>query len=178
MNSPNVTFKTFSVVLALGFLMQLESKSEAAESPPAKELSAFEKSLQMNENISTKETIVQLGGRKFRRVEFKSDIFYLQLQSDLATNAELSLLCGERPQEFGPNSAPMITAAVRVTKRTRFFIEGLRRMCLGAGNTSRIDLAPDIAVGFMLDDDPKGVLKNRRISINPISPALNFSAEW
>lgn len=166
------------VAFALTILALLRTQTVLADPPVTKELSAFEKSLMMTENISTKETIVQVGERKFRRVEYKSDIFYLQLQSDVASNDELVMMCGDKPQQFGSNSPPLVTAAVKVTKRTRFFIEGLRKMCVSGRNNTRIELAPDIAIGFMFDDDPKANLKNRRISINPISPALNFSADW
>jgi hypothetical protein len=156
------------------------NRDQRVELAPTKELSAFEKSLQMNESLSTRETIVQNGGRKFRRIEINSEIFYLHLQSDLATASELTLLRGENPQEFGSHSPALIMTAVRVTKRTRFFIEGLRLMCLGAQNQSRLGIAPEIAIGFMLDDDPNpnSSLKSRRISINPLSPALNFNADW
>ncbi|CAN5685547.1 hypothetical protein BH10BDE1_BH10BDE1_00660 [soil metagenome] len=169
-------------ILTLAFVIAGPQVSRATEAPPAKELSAFEKSLQMHENVSTKETIVQKGQRKFRRIEINSEIFYLQLQSDLASNADLVMLCGENPAQFGAGSAALITAAVRTTKRTRFFVEGLRMMCLGNGNQTRIGVSPEIAIGFMLDDDPdpNSILKNRRISINPvsISPMVNFNAEW
>jgi hypothetical protein len=55
-------------------------------------------------------------------------------------------------------------------------------MCLGTANNPRLQIAPEIAIGFMLDDDPSGkaLLTNRRISINPfaVGPNLNFNADF
>lgn len=149
----------------------------------AEELSAFEKSLMMNHSVSTKETFVELGGRKFRKVEYQNQVVYLSLMAELSSTSDLVVLCGEKQaSQFNQQSPALITGAVRITKRTRFFVEGIKSMCTGEQNRARVDLAPEIAIGFMFDDstDPKAVLKNRRITINPFNPlnALGFSAEW
>lgn len=176
--------KTLKFILFVGiiFLSLALGWSAFALDKKPQEPSAFEKSLQMSENISTKETIVQNGARKFRRIEINSEIFYLQLQTNLSSQGDLTLLCGENQLQFGAHSAPLITGGVRITKRTRFFIEGLRTMCLGTTANPRLDIAPEIAIGFMLDDDPnpKAILKKRRISINPFAAGanLNFGAEF
>lgn len=161
----------FTLGVSLSFLAQAE------------ELSAFEKSLMMNHSVSTKETIVQMGGRKFRKVEYQNQIVYLALMAELSSTSDLVLLCGEQQaSQFNRQSPALVTGAVRISRRTRFFVEGIKAMCSGDQNKARVDLAPEIAVGFMFDDsaDPNAILKNRRITINPFNPvnALGFSADW
>lgn len=152
-------------------------------SAQAEELPAFEKSLMMNHSVSTKETIVQLGGRKFRKVEYQNQTVYLSLMAELSSASDLVVLCGEQQaSQFNRQSPALVTGAVRITRRTRFFVEGIKAMCSGDQNRARVDFAPEIAIGFLFDDsaDPNAVLKNRRITINPFNPAnaLGFSAGW
>ncbi len=154
-----------------------------ADAAPVAEPSAFEKSLMMHHSVTTKETIVHLGGRKFRKVEYQNQVVYLSILAELSTTTDLVVLCGEKQaSQFNRQSPALITGAVRISRRTRFFVEGLKSMCSGEPNRSRVDLVPEIAIGFMLDDaeDPNAILKNRRITINPFNPAnaLGFSAEW
>lgn len=178
MKTPIILRFCFLSIFLLGFAW---SSLSWAEESVAKEPTAFEKALMMNENVSTKETIVQMGSRKFRKVEFKNDVYYLGLLSDLNSAADLLVLCNEKQAAvFNRESPPLVSAAVRVAKRTRFFIEGLKTMCMGSGNQKRIDLVPEIAIGFLFDDspDPSAIFKNRRILINPLGLGVGFSADW
>lgn len=163
----------------LGAILIWPHLSRSAGEP--KELSSFEKSLMMQYQVSTSEKVVEMRGRKFRRVEFENEIFYLGLQADLSSASELLILCGEKQAaSFNSGSSAHVTLSAKVTKRTRLFIEGLKTVCLGEGNRSRLDVIPDIAIGFQLDDgsDPKALLKNKRIFFNPHSSLFGFSAEW
>lgn len=157
-----------------------QALSPVANEQVSTEPSAFEKSLMMHYQISTSEKIVEMGGRKFRRVEFQNETFYLALQADLSSAADLLVLCGEKQAAaFNRGSAAHITLSAKITKRSRLFIEGLRMVCSGPPNQAKLDLIPDIAIGFQLDDsDPKAVFKNKKITINPFSQILGFSAEW
>lgn len=174
---------TLTKILIYTGLLLLTSGTYFSSSAEAEEISAFEKSLMMNHSVSTKETIVQMGGRKFRKVEYQNQTVYLSLMAELSSTSDLVVLCGEQQaSQFNRQSPALITGAVRIARRTRFFVEGIKAMCTGDKNQARVDLAPEIAIGFMLDDstDPNAVLKNRRITINPFNPAnaLGFSADW
>lgn len=173
-----MVFNFIPVIVVLSSFLVLASGTAEAE-----ELSAFEKSLMMNHSVSTKETIVHLGGRKFRKVEYQNRSVYLSLLADLSSTSDLVVLCSEKQaSQFNRESPALVTGAVRIARRTRFFVEGIKAMCTGEQNRAKIDLSPEIAIGFMFDDstDPNAVLKNRRITINPFNPAnaLGFSADW
>ncbi len=146
-----------------------------------KEPSAFEKALMTESSVQTKETIVQYGDRQYRKVEYKGEIFYLQLMTETTSPTDLKLLCDRDAQAFNTSSKALVTVATRVTKRTHLFIEGLKSICRGAGNQARVDVAPSLAVGFMLDDDPnpKALLKNRKIFVDPFSlNGAGFNADF
>jgi hypothetical protein len=144
------------------------------------ELSAFEQALQTGQSLSTHESIIEIHGRKFRKIEFQNKSYYLQIIQGTESTTDLVILCGESQVQFNRESPPLVTAAVRVTKRSRLFIEGLKNVCIGDPHHPRIEIAPELQIGFMLDDsvDSKAVLRNRRITINPFTSMLGFSAAW
>ncbi len=148
--------------------------------PAQAELSAFEQALQSGQSLNTHESIIEIAGRKFRKIEFQNKTYYLQLIQGTESTTDLVVLCGESQIRFNKESPPLIAAAVRVTKRSRLFIEGLKNICKGNPHQPRIEVEPELQIGFMIDDsaDPKAVLRDRRITINPFTNVLGFSATW
>jgi len=145
------------------------------------ELSAFERALSTGSSLNTQESIVEIGGQRFRKIEFKNETYYLKLLQSEGTQSELVVLCNEsEAARAGRGSPALVTAAVRVTKRTRLFIEGLRTVCDGGARRAKTVIAPDLQVGFMFDDsqDPKTVFRDRRITIDPVKQQLGFGASW
>jgi hypothetical protein len=46
---------------------------------PLKEKSAFEQALSSGEGLYSTDSIIEANGRRFRRIEYKTDVYYLQL---------------------------------------------------------------------------------------------------
>lgn len=169
-----------SILVAL-FLLSNALTAPITIAAETSEPSAFEKALLMESSVQTKETIVQYGDRQYRKVEYKGEIFYLQLMTETTSSTDLKLLCDREAQVFNASSKALVTVATRVTKRAHLFIEGLKSLCRGAGNQARVDVAPSLAIGFMLDDDPdpKALLKNRKIFVDPFSlNGAGFNADF
>lgn len=149
--------------------------------PTLAEPSAFEQALSSASGLTTHESIVEIGGRKYRKIEYKSETYFLQLLAAEGSQSDLAVLCGESlAAKLNNNNQPLIKAAVRVTKRTKLFVEGLHNICTGSSNRTMIVVSPDIQVGFMLDDsdDPKALFRDRRITVNPLTGGLGFGASW
>lgn len=164
---------SFSLVLFM-------PEAGAAETEPKKELSAFERSLMYHEGFLTKESIVEVGGKKYRRIEHVQDVYYLQLLANETSASDLTVVCREKGRErFNSDSPSLLRGAVKLVRRTKLFIEGLKTVCTGELGKEKILLDPNILVGFLIDEgDPKAVLKNKRLYINPFTGALGFGAEW
>ena len=72
--------------------------------------------------------------------------------AELSSTSDLVVLCGEQQaSQFNRQSPALVTGAVRISRRTRFFVEGIKAMCSGDQNRARVDLAPEIALGFSAD---------------------------
>lgn len=150
--------------------------------PGAKaEVSAFEQALSTGSSLNTRESIVEFGGHKYRRVEYKSEVYYLQLLQAESTGSDVFVLCNDsEATRAGASSPALVTAAVRITKRTSLFIEGLRQICDGGSGRAKTVVTPELQVGFMFDDskDPKAIFHDRKITINPLTGAVGFGATW
>ncbi len=72
--------------------------------------------------------------------------------AELSSTSDLVVLCGEQQaSQFNRQSPALVTGAVRISRRTLFFVEGIKAMCSGDQNRARVDLAPEIALGFSAD---------------------------
>ena len=169
----------FASILALTFVLT-SSPVWAAEERAKSEPTAFDRALSMHQGHTTKESIVDLGGRKYRRIEHKSDVYYLQLISEEMSATNLTVVCGEKGlQRFNSEAPKLIAGSIKLTRRTSLFIEGLRTICTGDPGRERILLDPLLLVGFTLDDgtDQKALLRNKRVFISPFG-AFGFAADW
>ncbi|MGZ3710499.1 MAG: hypothetical protein ACXVBE_02030 [Bdellovibrionota bacterium] len=91
--------------------------------------------------VQVRESVVQLGDLKFKRVEYKGESFYLRLQSKEAISApnkteneESSTLVKDEDREclknlpYGEEHA-LVLAEVKVTTVASLYLEGLRNKC-------------------------------------------------
>lgn len=172
-------FSLLRFSLLLAFLVGSNLAGVPAQAQEVQQLSLFEKSLMESSSLYTKESIVSANGREFRKIEYKSDTFYLQLARENGKGEDLNVVCGKAPGSVSPNSEPArVQVGVKVTKRTTAFISGLKAVCDPA-NRSRAVFTPALEAGFLFDDSkPNATLKNRKITVNPFSPSLGLSADW
>jgi hypothetical protein len=164
------------------FLLAATLFGGAAPALAGDEPSTFEKMLSRDQQLNTKESVVEMHGQKFRKIEYKDNVYYLQMLAAQNSTSDLVLLCSEESAAgFNQNSPPLIQASARINKRTRVFIEGLKQSCTNSAQGSPT-ISPNAKpmIGLQLEDsDPNATLKNRRVFINPqFLESLNFSAEW
>lgn len=133
-------------------------------------------SLNVDFEVFTRESIVEFEGKKFRKIEYKKKVVYLQLLESETSAGDLQVHCGEFPRPAPPSQ---IQVAVKVTKRSHLFVEGLRQVCENQQGGSRVVIDPAIRVGFTFEGSPKDILKNKKVFIQPFNGlGAGFSAEW
>lgn len=161
--------------LLLGFFIYGFGVASAAESGKEILLPHFQNPLlQTNKNIETTESIIDHNGIKFRKVEYRGKSYYLQILENKESAANLQMYCeGDKPL-IVPRQ---VLIAKRVTKRSHLFIEGLQAACVDMQNGKKmLTLNPSISVGFMLDDQPKDIFKNKKVYLMP--RGLSFSGDF
>ena len=168
MKSTNLTF--IAVLL-------LAAQFSFGEEP--REKSAFEQALESRTDVSTQESIVILNGQKFRKIEYGSKSYYLQLFQEETDSSKLVALCGDpAASRFSGTPIPQISASVRVVKRTRLFIEALAQTCSKDPMRPILLVSPALQVGIAIDDEPgsKAMIQNKKVLIAP--GGLGFSGTW
>ncbi|MBX3016556.1 MAG: hypothetical protein KF767_01605 [Bdellovibrionaceae bacterium] len=129
----------------------------------------------------TKESIVEIQGITYRRVDYRNSTYFFQLMGAQGSAEDLKILC-ENPD---PAATALVRVGVRVMERTHAFVEGLQMVCKNArggrmttASDVRLSLMPALAVGFTLDDGVgKSIapgLKNKRLIVWPY---FGFAAE-
>ncbi len=166
--------KSFAAVMILTSILLMSGANAAPEeSKPT--------SLKIDSEVFTRESIVEVGGRKYRKVEFKNQVVYLQLLSEETTGADLQLLCEREGVSAFQGQPQLVLASVKVTRRSSLFVEGLQQVCSDSrGGKKRITLDPAIHVGFLFHDrnEDKALLRNKRVFINPFGSGIGFKADW
>lgn len=131
--------------------------------------------MQFDYDVFTRESIVEIEGKKYRKIEYQTHVVYLQLIEGEAPLGDLEVMCRDGNQ---PPPPTQVLVAVQVTKRSSFFIDGLKRVCQQMRGGSRIVIDPAIRIGFTWKSQPKDFLQNKTIFISPWTKGLGFSAEW
>lgn len=145
------------------FLVLLLNIFAMADEPKRSNLDQF---LGSNQEVNTKESTVEVEGLKYRKVEYKNKTYYLRF---LERTGEIN---GVQCNEFRDfRSPPLVEVSVKMTKRTRLFVEGLQETCSKKEGlyVGHLDFSPKIGLSF--GDDQKDKIKNKKIFINP----LNFT---
>jgi hypothetical protein len=150
----------------------------AAASVPA--ANDFGNSLNISSPIFTKESIVEVSGIKYRKVEYRKEIYYFQLLDSEKTSADLQILCSsEKSSPFNANSPVQIVSAVKVTRRMSAFVDGLKQVCVDQQGGKHLVLSPELRIGFMFANYDDELLKNKQIYVSPFSgPNIGFKANW
>lgn len=159
-----------SLIINLNFFVNLATAEEKKSEP-------LQQFILENSKVSTKETIIEVGGKKFRKVEYEGKTYYFQLLSPAETDADLQFHCEKNGYL---DEKPRILVAKKMTRRTKLFVEGLKMTCERDeknGGRGQLKIDPSIQIGFLLSDEPGDLLKNKKIFINPLGGA-GFYGEW
>jgi len=105
--------------------------------------------------IETHESIVYIGGVEFRQIEYKGKMFYLNArQPEAMADCRRSNL---------PKDTAALDVGVKVTRRSKLFLEGLRQYCDTDLNAVVTDPNPrDVKLGVSVD-------RNKRIFVQPLN---------
>lgn len=131
-------------------------------------------------NVATQESIVELQGKTFRKIEYKKDIYYLEVIDSTKANEAYRLMCLRGHDEKMPSQ---VKAGVKVTERSQFIVDGLRQYCDDTHEGKReVLLDSRIVGGLQLDLDKdltkkESFFKNKKLIITPVD-GLVFKADW
>ena len=135
--------------------------------------------LNLPQDVYVTESVIETGGQKYRRIEYKDHAYTLQLMAPEAIGDQMSLRCNDASRE-PLSSESLIVISRQVTKRSSVFIEGLRLACVGAGpgDQRKIALEPQLRIGFQLDTEALPGIKNKKVFVAPLTRQLGLSGEW
>lgn len=148
-------------------LLSLPTLGESKKSEP-KKIDKVNTNTQM---IDTKESLVDIQGKKFRKIEIRKEAFFVETLDSTQTNSELRVLCQQGDHEVLP---AQVQAGIQTVRRTSLVIEGMRQACKEASNGRReISIDPAVLVGLQFNLDQ---VQNKRILVTPIG--VTFKADW
>ena len=165
MNLCAVIFTTIVLAILVGsFKSNCEQKSKH--------------SLQLPYYINVHESIFESNGSKFRRIVYQGQIFTLKLLTPEATSKDIYFSCND-PSKGNIDLPNQITLSVKMTKRSSFFMDGLRTTCKDVNGKRKIEIDPNIRIGFGLDGiDSKHILQNKKLYWKPFQNQIGFGADW
>lgn len=121
--------------------------------------------------FEVKESTVDIQGKKFKKLELKNEVYFIETLAPTNTNDEIRVLC---QQGLGEDSAALVSTGVKVTERSSLVIEGIRQVCKNASNGRKeLDVDPSILVGLQIET---GKNKKQKWIISPFG--INFKADW
>jgi hypothetical protein len=131
-------------------------------------------------NVSTQESIIELNGKTFRKIQYEKDTYYLEMVDVSGANEAYRLMCSRGHDDKLP---AQVKAGVKLTKRSHFIVEGLKQYCAETQEGRREVALDSRIVGglqFSLEKDlanKETFLKNKKLIITPID-GLVFKADW
>lgn len=147
-----------------GLAMADENKAEA-----------LQKFILEDSKVRTNETIIEVGGKKFRKLEVEGKTYYFQLYNAENPSGDLQIECEKNGYL---DSKPKILVARKLMNRTKVFIEGIKHTCkMAANGKGELGIDPAIQIGFLLPEDSTDLIKNKKIFFTPFGGA-GFSGEW
>ena len=125
----------------------------------------------IEKSLTTKESVVEIQGKRFRKIEIQKEAFYIETLDSSKTNAEIRVLCQQGSGELLPAQAQ---AGVKTGQRSAFVIEGMRQICKEAsGGRREVALDPAIMAGLELK---LGKEQNKKVLVTPVG--VTFKADW
>lgn len=121
--------------------------------------------------VNTKESVVDIQGKKFRKIEWQKEAFYIESLDSNKANAEMRVLCQQGTNGIAP---AQVGAGVKTGQRSALVIEGIRQVCKEAEAGRReVTLDPAILAGLQVT---LGKEENKKIIVSPMG--VSFRADW
>jgi hypothetical protein len=125
----------------------------------------------VEESVPTKESTVEIQGKKFRKIEIQKESFYIEAIDSTKANSDIRLLCQQGGTEYLPTQAEV---GVKAGKRSAIVIDGIRQVCKAAQSGRReITLDPAVMAGLQIEF---GKEQNKKVIVTPIG--VTFKADW
>lgn len=150
-----------TIILSL-FLLSL--------APQAQEVSAFQRQLEADTRVETKEQWIHVGVVRYRQIEFQGDDYFLTFNRTPGKSVEIDCKLGKSAKRDTAGEATQETG-----RRPRTLIVDLRKACTTAGDARFVDVSESAASAF------PGAVKSRvKVSKdeNPNQPQATFSRDW
>jgi hypothetical protein len=125
----------------------------------------------VEKTIATKESVVDIQGKKFRKIELHQEAFFIEALDSTKVNSEMRVLCQQGSREILP---AQVEVGIKTTKRSGVAIEGMRQICKEAVNGRKeISIDPAILVGLQVQF---GKEQNKKVIVSPVG--ITFKADW
>lgn len=157
----SVIFTMSSIVVLAG---DSSKKSQATDLKNEKKLT-----YSPQKTIELKESLVEIQGKKFRKMELEKEAFFVEALDSTNADAEMRVLCQTSQEEI-----PMaqLTTGVKISKRSSIVIEGIRKVCKEAiSGQKEVQMDPSILMGLQIETG-----KSKKWLISPFG--VNFKANW
>lgn len=149
----------------IGVIVILAASSLLRAEPP-KEIKRL-----VDKKIVTKESTVEIQGKKFRKIELQKEAYYIEAIDSTKANSEIRVLCQQGAKEYLPTQAEV---GVKAGKRSSLVIDGIRQICKDAqGGRREISIDPAIMAGLQMDF---GKEQNKKVIVTPVG--VTFKADW
>lgn len=125
-----------------------------------------------NKEIEIKEALVEIQGKTFKKIEYKSDVVYVELLDPSRANEDMRILC---QRGLLDSHSGLVKGGIQVAKRARVYLEGLTRYCRNVESKKELEFDPEIFVGLQIDIGSEK--KNRKIILSPFD-GVSFKADW
>jgi hypothetical protein len=139
----------------------------------AQEKSALERSLEQDQSVVTKERWIERDGQRLREIEYRGKKFFVIFRQ--GEDGVSQIKCSE------PHSAAEAPERLELGfesfKRSRIFVSLIQESCMEGTAHSRPYLRIDPRIGFTIPDDPKDLVKNKKVFWSPAS-GFGFYGEW
>lgn len=104
--------------------------------------------IQMDHQVFVKESLVQIDGVTYRKIEYRSATYYLRFLN--VGDNDPSVLCPEYAK--GKKSELLVKGSLKMSRRSSLFVEGLRAECMKSPNgVVRVHLRPEIRAGLSFE---------------------------
>ncbi len=121
----------------------------------------------------TRETLVEIDGVKYRKIEVNGKTYYLKILWGDDTPEDPLLYCERNPLWKGKEQIELKT---QVVQRTGLFIDGLRTNCeKSKEGVVRPVLDTTLRVGFYIKDKKGDYIKNKKVILFPF---FGIAGEW
>jgi hypothetical protein len=135
------------------------------------EKTQFQKMLEENQGVKTKESTVVINGYKYRKIEIENKDYYISFKQP--SDQSPILHCGK---PSGYKTENLITGSLKLNKRKFMYINLLKESCIVKNGQVKktVSLSPEL--GFFLPEDKNSIIKNKKLGILP--GGMNFYGEF